>query len=668
MSRFLIVDDKEQDSYLLRILFEKSGYVVDVAHDGVQALTMARSNPPDLVVSDILMPVMDGFTLCREWRRDERLNSIPFVFYTATYADPRDEKFALTLGADKFIVKPVEPAVLLDSVKEILSNHSRRETPTPGSSMEDDKTYFKNYSETLVRKLEDKLELFHTIFDIDSSAIFMLSPLHIILELNRAAEKLCGVRGEEALDRNFIDSFIPDSGSPAFTEQLKAALRGSSIHNFEGALRSASGPERTVLWNAQRLLRSSGTIEGVLLIGNDITERLSAERQRTTLETQLRHAQKMEAIGAFASGIAHDFNNILTGIIGFVDMTRVSVPLDSKAEGYLQNALGAANRAKELVKSILSIARGSQDAFKPFEIAPLIQEAGKLLRASIPASIDISLDIDDKCGTIMCDPSQIHQVLMNLCTNAYHAIGDNNGVIGISCHCLDKTVRLSDSGPDLIPGTHIVIEVTDTGTGMSAKTMARIFDTYFTTKEKGKGTGLGLSVTKAIVHAHGGKIQVESTEGKGSIFRVFLPKQETAAPAVRSVDSDKWETGGNESILLVEDDEINGPMLLHALTVLKYGATLVSNGMEALTLLKRDPARYDILLTDLTMPKMGGLELARESRIVKPELPVILMSGNLYELPQSHLDSLGITHLLIKPFDMGELSRALKSIGKSGKS
>ncbi len=663
MTRLLIVDDKEQDRYLLKTLLEKSGYLVDAAGDGVQALSIARAEPPDMIVSDVLMPVMDGFSLCRECRRDERFRQVPFIFYTATYTDPRDEDFALNLGADKFIVKPVEPSVLLQMIQETLSSRPQRKAAASGSSAQDDAKFFKNYSEALVRKLEDKLELFHTIFDIDTSVIFMLSPSHTVLELNRAAQKLFSAPGENVFDSGFVDLFVPEAGRKVFTEQLNSALSGSPIHDFESAMRIAGDSERIFLWNAQRLTRSSGVVEGVLLIGNDITERLQAERQRTVLETQLRQAQKMEALGTFAGGIAHDFNNILTGIIGFVDLTRETVSPGSVEEERLKNALIAANRAKELVGQILLVSRGGEAAFKPIEIAPLIKEAGKLLRASIPSSIDLRFTIDADCGIVLCEPTQIHQVLMNLCTNAYHAIGNANGAITISCTILRNEVKTYGSDPALIPATHIVIEVADTGTGMSPATMARMFDPYFTTKEKGKGTGLGLPVVKAIVHAHGGKILAQSAVGKGSTFRVYLPKKELHASAQPAIGSGAWEIGGNQSVLLVEDDEINGPMMAEALTALRYRVKLVSNGMEAQALFVQNPDCCDILMTDLTMPKMGGLELMKNVRMTRPGLPVVLMSGSLEVVPESVAESSGAVVFLKKPFSIGELSRVLKSIG-----
>jgi signal transduction histidine kinase/ActR/RegA family two-component response regulator len=422
-----------------------------------------------------------------------------------------------------------------------------------------------------------------------------------------------------------------------------------------------------VLWNAQRLLRASGALEGVLLIGNDITERKIAEQQRIKLETMLRQAQKMEALGTFAGGIAHDFNNILTGIMGYIDLARYRTLLDPSTEESLLSAITAAERAKKLVGQMLSVAHKSGEPFETVEIAPIIKEACELLRASIPSCIDLKIDLDKNCGTVHCNPTQIHQVLMNLGTNAYHAIGDRNGVIGISCSAVTIGEKAESLKCDLSTGAYVAIEVSDTGTGMSGAILSRIFDPYFTTKERGRGTGLGLPVAKSIVQAHGGRILVESVEGKGSIFRVYLPKRETARSAVYAAGAGDWEVGDNESVLLVEDDEITAPMLDLALTAMKYRVTLASNGMEALTLFSKNPTAYDLMITDLTMPKMGGLELSKKVHPLRPDLPVVLMSGRGETVSGQLLETLGVKLLLTKPFDIGTLSRTLKSIVKKGK-
>jgi CheY-like chemotaxis protein/anti-sigma regulatory factor (Ser/Thr protein kinase) len=255
-------------------------------------------------------------------------------------------------------------------------------------------------------------------------------------------------------------------------------------------------------------------------------------------------------------------------------------------------------------------------------------------------------------------------VIMNLCTNAYQAIGNGNGEIAATCQPFEKYDALGGCEPDLPPGSYIVITVTDSGKGMSGETLERIFDPYFTTKEK--GTGLGLPVARAIVHAHGGRMRVQSTECKGSTFYVFLPKLQAESAAAGTVGSAAWEKGENESVLLAEDDEINGPMLVLALTQLRYRVTLASDGMEAMTLFSRNPGAHDILVTDLTMPKMGGLELAQKIHALHPSIPVVLMTGYDEPLSLPHLHARGIQLFLRKPFTIVELSRALKSLGKAG--
>jgi PAS domain S-box-containing protein len=660
--RILIVDDKEEARYFLKILLEKSAYAVETACDGEEALAIARKNPPDMIISDILMPVMDGFNLCREWRKDKRLCGLPFIFYTATYTDQHDEDFALKIGADKFIVKPAEPSDLLAIIAEMMAGAKRKSAsgavPEPVLS----EIYFKQYSEGLARKLEDKLELFRVIFNTDSGIIFLLSPSHHVLEINRAACEFLGMRAPKIIGISFTDRFVAQADQPDFTRQLNKAVSGFAIRDIESSIHISDGSKRLLRWNAGPVARASGALEGVLLIGTDITDARRAEQERRELETQLRRAQRMEAIGIFAGGIAHDFNNILTGIFGFIEIVQHELPPDSHSAETLHSALVAANRAKALVGQILSIARRSEGPLQQVDVAKIAGEVGKLLRASIPPQIDIALNIDSDTGTVMAEPIQIHQVLMNLCTNAYQAIGQTGGTIGISCRSQSEEGS-HDAALSLLPAKeYVLIEISDTGCGMNKTTMERMFDPYFTTKESGMGTGLGLSVVKAIVEAHQGRITCESQEGKGSTFRVYLPKSTTIAPVAQKQCGCSWEPGNKQMILCVEDDESIGPMLDQALQKLGYQSVLARNGKEAMNLFLEKPQSFDLILTDLNMPHIGGIELAQKILSLRPTMPIVLMSGITDILTEHDVRSRGIRVCLRKPFSIEELSRALKEV------
>lgn len=657
MARILVVDDKEQDRYMLKILLEKCGYDIVAAGNGEQALATARQTPPDMIVSDILMPVMDGFTLCREWKKSTELRTIPFVFYTATYTEPRDEEFAINLGADRFIVKPVDPERLLNELNDALAQGVREKTPDTDYTEESTEDYFKMYSEVLVHKLEDKLELFSAIFNTDPGIILVFSESRTVSEINRSAQDLLGVRAEEVLDKPFPEALIGEKYRNAFFEQCSSVFDGQSIHNFECDMVSRDGAVYNVVWNGERLMRSSGAVEGALLIGANITAQRAAERERKVLERELNQAQKMEVLGTFASGIAHDFNNILTAIVGHLDLALHIVGKDSEAAEDLKDALAASDRARNLSSQILAFTRRGKEQREPVDVVRVVEEAVKLIRAVIPTTIDIEKQTQKHCGMVEGFSTEIHQIVMNLCTNAFHAIGKGPGKITIAC--FHKTLsgdeeRITPSLPD---GHYLVIEIQDTGCGMNKEIMGRIFDPYFTTKKEGKGTGLGLPVVRGIVEMHNGGMSVESEPGHGSTFRVYLPRM---IPVSEKTEMHMHEDvrGGTERILLVEDEESNRELFTIMLEGMGYTVQSASDGVEAIDLFTKTPDDFDCVITDLTMPRMGGGELAREIRAIKKTHPIVIMSGSDVYGEDPGIE--GDIVIAAKPMMMHELAKAVR--------
>ena len=376
------------------------------------------------------------------------------------------------------------------------------------------------------------------------------------------------------------------------------------------------------------------------------------------MEGRVRQAQKMEALGSLAGGVAHDFNNILNSVIGFTELALRELPQDNEVRTYLKHVLQAGKRAGGLVRQILTFSRGGEPENKPIQLVTIVKEVLKLLRASLPATIEIQQKISNKPAMIMADPSQVHQVLMNLCTNAAQAMGDNGGILEVT---LDKKVVDKPLGltlDELKPAEYLVLTVKDNGPGITAENLARVFEPYFTTKEAMGGTGLGLAVVHGIVRSLGGAVDVNSAIGKGSTFHVYLP-----IPEFDVVEIDETEQAiptGYESILLVEDEPSLIELGQGILENLGYCVDSASNGTKALAMIGRDPDKYDLLLTDQTMPKMTGLELAMQARKIRPDMPVILCTGYSEQISSVDLRRAGVDQLITKPMLMVDLATAVR--------
>lgn len=392
-------------------------------------------------------------------------------------------------------------------------------------------------------------------------------------------------------------------------------------------------------------------------------------RQRTAelydTQKQLRQAQKMEAIATLAGGIAHDFNNTLGAIIGYTQLTIYKLPPDDPLRNYLEQVLNASYRARDLVYQILTFSRRTEQKKKPVRIGSIIKEDLKMLRAPIPATIDIRQNIDPQTGSIEADPTQIHQVFMNLCTNAAHSMEEKGGVLEVILENIEVHEAEAAGHPDIRPGSYIKLTVRDTGCGMSAEIIERIFDPYFTTKNKGEGTGLGLAVVHGIVKSHEGAIFVESTPGKGTQFHIYFPRTQEKADTVKKQSPGKLPQG-KESILFIDDDNVLAYMGKKALEHLGYRVDPKTDAQDALDKFRDSPENYDIIITDLTMPKITGEKLAQEVMKIRPDIPIILCTGHSERIKDEKLESLGIRKVLIKPLELNELARAIREVLDNG--
>ncbi|MGD8292388.1 MAG: ATP-binding protein [Desulfobacterales bacterium] len=402
---------------------------------------------------------------------------------------------------------------------------------------------------------------------------------------------------------------------------------------------------------------------------NTILEKKVKERTQALArsESQLQQVMKLQAIGTLAGGIAHDFNNILFPIVGYTELTMDDIPADSQASQNLEEVLKAANRAKELVKQILTFSRQNDQERKPLKVQSLIKEALKLLRATIPSTIEINSFIDDECGLIEGDPTQIHQVIMNLCTNAFHALQDTGGKIEVSLKEANLGYDQSMLRAGMDVGRHLELVVKDNGHGMTQQVIERIFEPYFTTKEQGKGTGLGLSVTHGIIKSHGGDITVESQPGKGATFRVLLPVIDSIEVAKEPIETAKIEIG-HEHILLVDDEEQIINLERRILENLGYRVTSKTNSEEALEEFSDRPDEFDLVITDMTMPKISGVQLAQKLMAINPLVPVILCTGFNETITEEKALAMGIEKFVMKPIVKDELAHTVRTVLKNAES
>ncbi|TYT75351.1 PAS domain S-box protein [Desulfobotulus mexicanus] len=472
-----------------------------------------------------------------------------------------------------------------------------------------------------------------------------------ILYVNPAFERITGWHKDEVLGKT---PAILSSGyhGKSFYEEMWQTLLSGKVWQGYITNRKKDGSCYDEEVSISPILDNTGSVINFVAVKRDV----SLER---SLERQLRQAQKMEAIGTLAGGIAHDFNNILFPIIGFTELALESLPQNRIEKKYLRSILTAAHRARELVWQILTFSRRNDEKeHSNVYVQSVVKEALKLLRASIPSTIEIRHDIESGDARVFADPTQIHQVVMNLCTNAYHAM-EAGGILTVELHTLNLTEdRPADLHPGIRAGAWQLLSVQDTGSGIDSATMERIFDPYFTTKEQGKGTGLGLATVHGIVTGCGGYIQVRSTPGKGTVFLVYLPVG-TRDEGVRFTDDHEAVIGGKGHVLLVDDETLIVEMLQDTLTGLGYEVTGCWSSIEALDIFRRMPENYDLLITDQTMPGMTGTVLAAEIQKIRKGLPVILCSGFSEALDREVLRKSGIVDCVMKPVIRKDIAKAV---------
>ncbi|KJR99298.1 MAG: hypothetical protein VR65_17375 [Desulfobulbaceae bacterium BRH_c16a] len=474
-----------------------------------------------------------------------------------------------------------------------------------------------------------------------------------IVEVNQTYCRMTGYSARELLTMKVSELEAVTGDSANGMQKIETRDEG----RFESRHRRKDGTTFDVEISIQDKSATDGQSVAFL---RDITERINAEREKKNLQLQLQHAQKLEAIGTLAGGIAHDFNNILGAILGYAEMARDDCPAESMLEHDIDQVIQAANRAKDLVKQILAFSRQAKTEIIPLQPGIMVTETLNLLRSSLPATIAIAQDIDRDAGPILADPTQIHQILMNLCTNSFHAMEDMGGTLFVSVKSVAFLREDLVNVPDIQPGPFVQLTIKDTGSGFPPEIRDRIFDPYFTTKEAGKGTGMGLAIVHGIVKSYGGFITCDSQLGQGTIFRINLPiAEEQDLPDVQPLEPIQL---GTERILFIDDEEFLIDMSRNMLERLGYKVTVRTSSLEALHTFRNQPEMFDLVITDQTMPGMTGIDLARRMMQIRPKVPIILCTGYSPLISEEKAKAMGIKGFALKPLSKSSISAIIREV------
>jgi PAS domain S-box-containing protein len=467
-----------------------------------------------------------------------------------------------------------------------------------------------------------------------------------------------GYTRQELLGMSALDILTEDS-QKKFIDRLDKIFKGQKVpSSVEFKIRAKSSREFCVLINSNIIYAADGKPKGATAVVHDLTEQKQAEEEKKNLEYQLQQAQKMEAIGTLAGGIAHDFNNILSVIIGYTELILMSGDVAGEVRQNLKEIFSASKHARDMVKQILAFSRQNKQERKPIQVAHIVKEAIKMLRASLPTTISIQQHIEKDTGIIEADPTQIHQVLMNLCTNAAHAINEKDGVLEIHLGNIDLDQKAAADIPGLKTGSYLKLSVKDSGEGIHPEVQQQIFNPYFTTKEKGVGTGLGLAVVQGIVKSINGAVTVESEVGKGAAFHVYLPTIKRKLPPEDEISTPL--PMGCEHILLVDDEQPLVEIGRQMLERLGYSVATRTSSIEALELFKVDPNRFDLVITDVVMPNLTGDKLAKKIINIRNDIPVVLCTGYSEKFTRQNASEMGIQTFLMKPLVMRDLANTVR--------
>ena len=653
----LLVDDDRIDRMAFERYAEKHDfpYGYKLVGSVQEASAILKKNQFEAVILDYMLGDGTAFDLF------DQVSETPFILVTGI-GDAGVAVKAMKAGAADYLIKDSEGVYLqtLSHTIEKAVKNKRNELELANYRL-DLEALVEARTATLSQEIADRKRTeadlrqsekqWQMTFDAIGDMVSIHDTEFQMIQMNRATTEFFEKEASELVGRKCYEIFCSSSST---CENCPTLDLGKDLLPHTAEIIHLDC-KKTFFISVSPIFGEDQNFIGVLHIAKDITD-------WKIMEDQLHQARKMEAIGTLAGGIAHDFNNILTPIIGYSELLRMKVEPEGMVKNGLDIILQSARRATELVQQILSFSRQQHQKMATCTIQPVVNEALKLIRASLPATIEIRQEIDMDCGPVRADLTQIHQVMMNLCTNSGHSMADHGGILGVTLSCRELLESDCHRYPPLSSGLHLCLEISDTGSGMEPKVLERIFEPYFTTKEKGKGTGLGLAVVHGIITAHRGHIEVSSVPGQGTVFRIQLPMV-----ARKSVHGKKGTAAvslptGTERILMVDDEplivEINRKILVN----LGYRVTFETSSKKALERFRAQKDDFDLIFTDLTMPGLTGVELTREVLKIRPEIPIILCSGFREQVNAEHALDLGIRECLHKPVAIKNMATVVRRV------
>jgi len=627
--KVLLIEDSNMDALFIKRVLERAKGVsfdletVALLEPGLNRLVEKKF---DIVLTDLGLPDSRGFKTFEKVYAQAR--NTPVVVLTGLDDEEVAVK-AIQSGAQDYLIKgKIGSDLLVRSIRYAIERYRSE------------------------KALKESKEEWERTFDAIDDIITIMDPDMSILRMNRAALQVLNGRSED-----FIGKYCYQlHGYPEACKQCPAekvirehkSVTGEIEHIHLG---------KTFQVTLSPLLDENVELIGFVHIAKDISE-------KRKIEAHLRQIQIMEALGTLAGGIAHDLNNILFPIFGYTEMTLEGMPEGSTGRRNLEQVIKAAERAKSMVEQILTFSRQSHEGrkeLKPWKLQPVIKETLKLLRGSLPTTIGIRKNIDEKCGYVLSDPTQIHQILMNLCANAYHAMREKGGILEVNLNEVSVQSDNAQAFSGIPSGSYLKLSVSDTGQGMDKATMEKIFEPYFTTKKSGEGTGLGLSVVKEIVKNHNGHITVRSVPGHLTVFDVWLPLADVKAVQPKLPPPESLQRG-HERILLVDDEEVITRMLEQILEHLGYKVTSMTSSLETLEIFRRSPESFDLVITDMTMPSMTGSDLAKELISIRPDIPILIATGFSETVTPEKIASLGIKGYIRKPVSVAEMAKTIRQV------